>query len=76
MAYADIIELLPEDCPGTCDRCLRGLRLLDLLPVDCVHGGEFRHVRQEYSATAGEGRPALGAHVLCFELSDECGETR
>jgi hypothetical protein len=49
MAYADIIERLPEDCPGTCDRCLRGLRLLDLLPVDCVHGGEFRHVRQEYS---------------------------
>ena len=49
MAYADIIELLPEDCPGTCDRCLRGVRLLDLLPVDCVHGGEFRHVRQEYS---------------------------
>ena len=38
-----------EDCPGTCDRRLGGLRLLDLLPVDGVHGGEFRHVRQEYS---------------------------
>src|SRR5215470_8988325 len=34
--------------------------------VHCVRDG----------ATAGEGRSALGAHVLCFELSDECGETR
>ena len=36
--------------------------------------GVLHHARA--GAQHDDPRSALGAHVLCFELSDECGETR